>query len=241
MQGIGCLARFFNSYKDEVDFSRENGFEFMQLWYDRNGIAMKKDSNPIEAIISNKYPVIIHAVLDIIDFDEHVPKLKEILSNIGGDEIIIHPISESMPITGDSIINLSQKIDYAYEEFSKIGVSMILENNSMNDPIFCSVEDIKYIFDRNPQIDFVLDLAHIKDYDHLKKIIEVKKPKMLHIADKHFDAVHEHLPVGQGELDFGMIFKDILPDFHGKIILEIVQSSKEIVESKNIICSIINR
>lgn len=241
MQRIGCLARFFNPYKEEVEFSKVNGFGFMQLWYDRNGIAMKKDSDPIEAIKANEFPVIIHAVLDIIDFDEHVPKLKEILKKIGGDEIIVHPVSEFIPITIDSIVNLSEKIRYAYNEFNDIGVSMILENNSINDPIFCSVDDIKFIFEQNPQIDFLLDLAHIKDYDHLKEIIAVKTPKMLHLADKHFDSVHEHLPIGEGELDFEMIFKDILPNFDGRIILEIVQSSREIIESRDKIWDIIKK
>lgn len=241
MQRIGCLARFFNPYKEEVEFSKENGFGFMQLWYDRNGIAMKKDSDPIEAIIKNDFPVIIHAVLDIIDFDDHVPKLKEILKKIGGNEIIVHPISEFVPITVDSIVNLNEKIRYAYDEFNDIGVSMILENNSINDPIFYSVEDIKYIFEQNPQIEFLLDLAHIRDYSQLKEILSIKKPKILHLADKHFDAIHEHLPVGEGELDFELIFKEILPEYDGRIILEIVQSSKEIIESRDKIWSIIKK
>lgn len=241
MQRIGCLARFFNPYKEEVEFSKEHGFGFMQLWYDRNGIAMKKDSDPIEAINKNDFPVIIHAVLDIIDFDEHVPKLKEILNKIGSKEIIIHPICELRPISKDSIVELTDKINFAYNEFKKVEVTMILENNSINDPIFYSVEDIKYVFDRNPEIEFLLDLAHISDYDHLKNILEVKKPKILHLADKHFDVVHEHLPIGEGEVDFNHVFNDIMPDFDGRIILEIVQSSREIVESRDKIWSIISK
>lgn len=33
---IGCLARYFNPYEAEVEFARNNNFQFMQIWYDRN-------------------------------------------------------------------------------------------------------------------------------------------------------------------------------------------------------------
>lgn len=37
---IGCLAKFFNKYEEKVTFATENGFKFMQLWYDSNGLAL---------------------------------------------------------------------------------------------------------------------------------------------------------------------------------------------------------
>lgn len=37
---IGCLARYFNLYKNEVEFVSENNFDFMQLWYAKNGLSL---------------------------------------------------------------------------------------------------------------------------------------------------------------------------------------------------------
>ena len=75
---FGCLARYFNQQAKEVDFAKNNGFEFMQLWYDRNGIALKEDPNPLEVIKEHKSPTIIHAVLDMNKIEVHVPQLIKI-------------------------------------------------------------------------------------------------------------------------------------------------------------------
>lgn len=45
MVEIGCLARFFNRYENEVKFAKENGFDFMQLWYDNRGLCLRKEDN----------------------------------------------------------------------------------------------------------------------------------------------------------------------------------------------------
>jgi len=53
--------------------------------------------------------------------------------------------------------------------------------------------------------------------------------------------VHEHLPVGQGELDFKTIFENYLKDFDGKIIFEVVSDNDEdIINSKTLIQKILN-
>ena len=75
---FGCLARYFNQYAKEVEFAKTNGFEFMQLWYDRNGIALKEDTKPLEIIKEHNFPTIIHAVLDINEIEEHIPQLIKI-------------------------------------------------------------------------------------------------------------------------------------------------------------------
>ena len=64
---------------------------------------------------------------------------------------------------------------------------------------------------------------------------------MLHVADRHLEVVHEHLPIGEGNIDFDYVFGNILSDFDGKIILEVVNENQDIICSrdklKNILCS----
>lgn len=232
MMEIGCLARNFNMYSEEVDFAKKNNFKFMQIWYDRNGISLNKDENPVEEIKKHNFPSIIHAVLDINEFEEHVPKLIEILKYLEHKELIIHPICESEEITENSIHKLSEKVKYALEALHSENITVYLENNSRLDPIFNKTSEIEIKFNNNPKLEFILDVAHIDDYEHLKEMIKIKKPKVLHIADRHLENIHEHLPIGQGNIDYEFIFNTILNDFNGKAILEIIQSSEDIINSR---------
>ncbi len=136
-------------------------------------------------------------------------------------------------MTDKSIIKLSQKIRFAYQRLSDQNIKVYIENNSKLDPMFNSIEDIEFVFKENPNVELILDIAHIDDYDHLQMIVDLKKPRLLHVADRHFDVIHEHLPIGEGNIDFKYIFKEVLKDFDGRIILEIVQSSKDIIESRD--------
>lgn len=234
---IGCLANFNNFFSKEVEFALKNNFKILQIWYYKNGIALRKDKDPIKTIKDSNFPSIIHAVLDINEFEEHIPKLIKILNKLYHTNIIIHPICKSEKLSIHTIKKLSAKVTYAYKEFFSNQISLYIENNSKLDPIFSSSEEIEFVFRSNPNVKLILDIAHIDNYDHLKKIVQIKMPEMLHIADKHFDIVHEHLPIGEGELDFKLIFSQILQGFNGKIILEIIQSKDKIISSRDIILS----
>lgn len=239
---IGCLARFFNKYEDEVAFAKLHGFDLMQIWYDRNGIALNKDSHPKENIIKEfDFPTIFHAVLDINEFEEHVPKIIDKLVYLNHKELIIHPICDREEITADSIHKLSKQVSFALEKLSEKGITLYLENNSLLDPVFNTPEEIAIIFDNNPNLEFLLDIAHIESYEHLKEIVAVKMPKALHIADKHFDIIHEHLPIGEGDIDYNYALNDVLGGFTGKIILEVIQSEEAIISSRDKIRNILSK
>lgn len=232
MINIGCFANYNYEYKSEVKFAKENNFKILQIWYDRNGITLLKDKNPIQEIKNNKYPSIVHALLDINDFDEHIPKLHEILIELDHKEVIIHPVCKSEKYNERSIIKLSNKISEANEIFKKNEISLYVENNSKLDPILYTANEIEFLFKRNPSVKFLLDIAHTDDLKNLKNIINIKYPDMLHVADKHMDVIHEHLPIGDGELDFNYIFNTLLKDYKGNIILEIVKDKRSLIESK---------
>ncbi len=235
----GSLARFFNDYSSEVEFSKKNNFSFMQLWYDNKGLYVNKNRNEdVEVIKKFEFPTIIHAVLDINDFRIHIPMLKDILNKLGHKELIIHPICESEAITKESNKKLSKEISYALDYLGK-EIAVYLENNSKLDPIFQKAEEIEYVFSENPQAEFLIDIAHMDSYEHLKTLVNIKYPKILHLTDKRFSEIHEHLPVGQGEIDFEKVFKEILKDFEGRIIFEVYQSDEAIINSKEIIERII--
>jgi sugar phosphate isomerase/epimerase len=230
---FGCLAHFKYPHAERVAFAKETGFSFLQVWYDRNGLSLfEKDRDPVEVIRSSDFPSIIHAVLDINEYRKHIPRLVEILKQLNHSEIIIHPVCESESIDGKTIIRLIDEIRYAHDSFRESGITLHVENNSRLDPILNSSEEVGMLFDSLPDAEFLLDLAHIDGYDHLRRLVEVKYPKIIHLADRHLEKIHEHLPIGEGDIDFEMIFRDILPCFAGRIILEITQNNAKLVDSK---------
>jgi len=242
MVKIGSLARFFNKYEDEVLFAKENNFDFMQLWYDNRGISLSTDEeDPIYLINKYNFPTIIHAVLNVDEFEEHIPKLIKILKEINHKDLIVHPICKTILIDETTLDLLNTKIGFALDLLNKEGITLYLENNNKLDPMFTNSEEIEKIFESNKDLEFILDVAHIDNLKHLEEMVKIKMPKILHVADKHFDVIHEHLPIGHGELDFKYIFNNILKDFDGRIILEIVNTDLDIVNSKNIISNIVNK
>lgn len=236
----GRSIRWYNDYVDEVNFSIKQGIDFMQIWYMKGEILLDKIAEPkLEEIKRINFPVMIHAVLDINEFDEHIPKLIEILSYLDHKELIVHPICESEEITEATIHKLSKKVSKANELLGLEGIKLLIENNSRLDPINYTTKELNILFSKNEDVELLLDIAHIDNYEHLKEIINIKKPTVLHIADKRFDQIHEHLPIGQGELEFHYIFKEVLSDFKGKVILEVVDHDQNIIESLKIIKDIL--
>lgn len=242
MVKIGCLARFFNRYENEVRFAKNNGFDFMQLWYDNRGLCLHEDDRDfIETINKYEFPTIIHAVLNIDEFDEHIPKLLYILKKLHHKELIIHPICKNQPIGEKTLSILDEKIKNALDVLNSEGIALYLENNSKLDSFFTESSEIEKIFKNNESLHFLLDIAHIYNMEHLNDMVNIKIPSVLHIADKHFNVIHEHLPIGQGEIDFSYIFSNILKNFEGKIILEIVNTDLDIVNSKDLITNLLKK
>jgi sugar phosphate isomerase/epimerase len=232
----GRSIRWFNNYKDEIEFSKSNKFDFMQIWFVKGELILDKVLSPKEQyILNSRFPVIIHAVYDLDDYDKYNSELMRILKFLNHKEVIIHPVCETFPVNSETIYILADNIYKTNQLLKENNIKLYVENNSVIDKVNYTPEDLKIVFDRNPDIELLLDIAHIDNYNHLQKIIEVKFPKCLHIADKHFNVQHEHVPIGQGELDFELIFQNYLKGYDGKIIFEVVGSNEEIVKSKNII------
>lgn len=235
----GRSIRWFNDYKNEVEFSKSNKFEFMQIWFAKGELVLDKLLAPKEEqVLKSQFPVIIHAVYDIDDYDKYNDELIRILKYLNHKEVIIHPVCKFIPVNSETIYILAENIYKTNQLLKKNNIKLYIENNSVIDKINYTPDDLKIIFDRNPDVELLLDIAHIDDYDHLQEILKVKFPKCLHIADKRFSAEHEHLPIGQGDLDFELIFQNYLKGYDGKIIFEVVDTDEEVIHSKDIIQNI---
>jgi len=213
----GCITNDNCDFSHECIFALENGF----------GIRIKYN-NPISVLKKSKIPILIHAVFGIEDHNSCSNKLFDILKELNHISIIIHPILKNNNDSGN-YKKLRGIMEKAYSQFIDNGIEVYVENNCRIQALLYKPYEIEYFFNSECNFRFLLDIAHIDSYNHLQEIIDVQYPDMLHIADKHFNVEHEHLPIGQGEIDF-----------NGKIIFEIAQGKEEIKSSQLKMKEIIN-
>lgn len=169
---------------------------------------------------------------DINEIPGQITILKELLLKLGHKQLIVHPVCKSEPITGKTIHKLVVNMKTAVERLIPNDITVFIENNSKLDPIFTSPEELKVMFSCVPELELLLDVAHMDSIKHLKELVSVKMPKIIHIADRRLEEIHEHLPIGRGNIDFKKVFSEVLPGYEGKIVFEIIQSSNEILAAK---------
>jgi sugar phosphate isomerase/epimerase len=235
---FGFLAGCTRHISEEINFAREHKFDFIQLWYDSKGLEIiARKSDEFKVLLDEKFPAIIHALLDIKELSFHSYPILDIAKQLHHKTVIIHPYSRDYS-NRDAHKKLREIMENEYAQFIADGIDVFVENNCRSHPLLHSPQDIEYFFNSTCKFGFLLDVAHIDSYDHLGNLVKSRYPDMLHLADKHFGAEHEHLPFGQGELDFPLIFREYLSSFDGKIIFEITQSPEDILNSRQMIAEI---
>ena len=236
MVSIGRGIRWYNDYQHEVDFCLANNFEFMQLWYKDGEILVNNIPEPkVEYIKKVGFPVIIHAVFDPEDFSKYGDELLGIVEYLGMHEVIIHPVSEKTPVNDNTEYQLVEQVKIFSEKAKNRGIIWYLENNSVVDTFHYNKNDLSVVFQSDSYVEQLLDVAHIDNYQHLEEIIDVKFPKCLHVAGKHFNVPHEHLPLNEGDIDYKFVFRDFLNGYKGRVILEVDGNDEELIMSKRII------
>ena len=237
---FGCLVGYTKHISKEINFAKENKFDFIQLWYDSNGLEIiARKSDEFKVLLEEKFPAIVHALLDIDELSFHSRPIMDIAKRLHHKSVIIHPFSRDYS-NSEQCKKLREIMENDYSQFMANGIDVYVENNCRSHPLLYEPREIEYFFDSKCNFRFLLDIAHIDSYDHLEDLVKTRYPDMLHLADTHFAAEHEHLPIGQGELDFTLIFSEYLDVFDGKIIFEITQSEEDIVNARLQIMNVLN-
>lgn len=234
-------------FKDEIKFSYENNFDIIQVWYKCGKIDAMYDIDPIKSLKETSIKSIIHAAMDIDDFKLYENDLIEKIIELGHKELILHPMIKSRIINEDSIKELEENVLSLLNRLDKLDVTVYVENNHTHMKCFYTLEQWRKFFERAPgNTEFLLDVVHVlygDDYEYLKKLVDIKRPKCLHIADTIKGKVgnkHLHIPIGSGIIDFDRIFNEIIPDYEDLIILEIKNTDKNIIESRDKIKNILD-
>lgn len=227
-------------FKDEVEFSIENNFDIIQRWYQRGKISMLYENDNIKSIKKWKIPVIFHGAFDINDFDEFEDDFIKLLLKLKHKEVILHPMIKKEKVNKKTDKILLEKVLSFCSKLNELNIKVYVENNHVKMKTFYTLKQWKTFFELAPKnTELLIDLVHVmfcNDYKFLKKLIEIKYPKAIHIADTKKGMKgpkHLHLPIGEGIINFDKIFNKLLKDFDGLIIMEIQNLDNKIVMSKN--------
>ena len=235
-------------FNDEVTFSYKTKFDIIQVWYNRGKIDALYELNPIKILKKSPIKSIVHALFDINDFDCYEDDLINKLIELNHEELILHPVIKTVDINKKSIKELEEKVLKLLHKLDKLNIRVYIENNHNDMQCFYTPEQWKKFFKKAPKnTEFLIDIVHVlynDDYDLLKKLISVKRPKALHIADTIKGKVgkkHLHLPIGDGMINFEKIFNEILPNYDDLIILEIKNTDEKILHSKKVLENILKK
>lgn len=165
-------------FKDEVEFSIENNFDIIQLWHQRGKISMLYESDNIKSIKKCKIPVIFHGVFDMNDFDEFEDDFIKLLLKLKHKEVILHSMIKTEKVNKKTDKILLEKVLNFCSKLNELNIKVYVENNHVK---------MKTFFELAPKnTELLIDLVHVmfcNDYKFLKKLIEIKYPKAIHIAD----------------------------------------------------------
>ena len=188
MISIGRGIRWYNNYQCEVDFCIKHGFDFMQIWFKDGDICINDIPNPKEQYIKRiGFPVILHAVFTPDDFVKYGDRLLEVVEYLDMNKVIVHPVCDKANVPHNIKHLLTENVKSFSKKAAAKNIIWYLENNSIIDLFHCTSDDIQAIFNADNYVEQLLDVAHVDNYQHLKQIIDVKYPKCLHVAGKHFN------------------------------------------------------
>lgn len=235
-------------FQDELEFSRENDFDIVQVWYKCGKIDAPYTMDALSCLKTSQINSIIHAAFDIDDFNEYETDLIDKLIKLNHKEVILHPMIKSKEVTKENVAVLEEHVLNLAKILDELNIKMYIENNHKDMKCFYTLTQWRNFFKRAPKnVEFLLDVVHVlycDDYEYLKKLVAIKRPKALHIADTIKGKVgrkHLHIPIGTGIINFEKIFNEIIPNYQDLIILEIKNTDKHIIESRDKIKNIIEK
>lgn len=233
---IGRGGLWHNSYKNEIEFCKKNDFDFIQIWFKDGELLVNDIPAPKEAFLKKAgFPIIIHALFELDDFKRYGNQLLNLVTYLGEHEVIIHPVCKKKAVIRNTEYELAEHAVAFSAKARAGGITWYLENNSVLDVFHYQKTDLEIVYRTDPYVEALLDIAHIDNYQHLQDLIDVKFPKCLHAAGKHFAVPHEHLPLTCGDIDYRLVFRKYLHGYQGRIILEVDGSGEEMAASRRIL------
>jgi L-ribulose-5-phosphate 3-epimerase len=239
---IGMNGRFFpdnwQTARDEIVFAKMAGFSCIQFPGMLSGLTTDRIGDPLDIVGLALRRARITAVMEMVislygngltaEGDTPMDVLRANLQAIQALNCThVHwhfTLAESMTnveiadLERQLIPQLQAAVTLAQEHHFTFG----FEHNSADIPLFYRPEVCAALLTAVPGLGFVWDFNHTSEADFEAFVSLVPHTSMVHISDTPWPDVNHHLPLGQGNLDFGKFVEPLLTtNYRGPAILEI--------------------
>lgn len=202
-------------------YAVQHGFELIQLWFDHRGLMVQgravEDVGPLRDCAIK---TVVHAVLTPNELVRRAGDVASLARKAGHSWVILHPISGRGECrdgrTRDLVAALRQRLPV----FTDAGLRVCVENNCALHPMVHTTEDLTMLVEALPEVELLLDIAHMDGPAHLESLVSVRFPYALHVADRHLAVAHEHLAIGEGDIDINALMSTTLKGFDGPAVFE---------------------
>lgn len=246
----GAMNNPVNSILDEIELISSMGFDYLELTMDAPGahysIIKNKKKEIQKALKYHKTGLVCHLPTFVYHADltqsirraslEETLMSLETATEINAEKTVLHPgIISGM---GRYAVDLAQK--YAFESLEtivskaeKLGLKLCLENMPPRFMTFFEPGEFEKIFKIFPGLHMTLDIGHAnidcnKEHRALNFIQKFKdRLSHIHISDNN-GKKDEHLPIGQGNINFREIADAIKKQgYNDTITLEIFTENRQ--------------
>ncbi|MBE2221718.1 MAG: sugar phosphate isomerase/epimerase [Anaerolineae bacterium] len=239
---IGMNGRFFPENKqtarDEIVFAKLAGFDCIQFPGMLDGLTSERIGDPLDVVGLALRRAQITAVMEIViplygngltaEGDSPMDVLDANLQAIRALNCThVHwHLTMAEPMTHVELLDLEQQlvpqmktaVALAQERHFVFG----FEHNSADVPLFHRPEACKALLTAVPGLGFVWDFNHTATSDFEAYAALMPRVSLVHVSDTRWPDVNYHLPLGQGNLDFGKFIAPLVAvRYQGYAILEI--------------------
>lgn len=252
---FGYLTNPSKDILKEIKKACRLGFDFVEIGIEPP-LAMpehlRKNRKEILAILNkNKMFAMAHTTwwVELGSFHEPVrkawviegKKAIEVANELGIKEINFHAQTFGLALLNrkskrQTIQNFIKSLDELVDYAARFNMGVMIENLPQGKKKIFEPADYKHIFRRVKGLGFHLDVGHAFIWGGMRgveKYIKTFKDRLwhIHLHDNHGE-LDEHLPIGEGSIDFRKVVKALKRiGYNRTITLEVFARDKEIKES----------
>ncbi len=239
---IGLNGRFFpkdwRPASEEIEFCQQNGFAALQFRAPEGGLTHKHLGAEFAEVTAVLERTGITAVMEIniavgsngMTFTERTP-LDVLYANLPAIQALnctaVHwHLVPNWPLSDHKCRSVEQALIPQLAEATRLGdeygFRFGLEHNEPKLRLCATPAACQHLINSVPKLGFVWDFNHTAPDDFAGYAALAPHLSLLHISDTHLPAINQHLPLGEGTLDFRPFLQAVADaNFNGIGILEI--------------------
>jgi sugar phosphate isomerase/epimerase len=219
------LGRFFGRLTggnwrppvDELAFAKRAGFDAVQVMSRGDGIAHELGVEP-EELAALFAETGLEPVLELLVFVRRPGAIPEALRAnlpairaVGFTRVHVHPAGAP-----EEPVDLAAEYARALELVAGEPFRFAAEHNAPGHRLLVGADEVETLLDALPELGFVWDVNHTP-LDELDRFLALRdRLTLVHASDTPLPETNHHLPIGRGNVDFGVLRELDVP-----VVLEI--------------------